>query len=84
MSHVAQRPANRSGRAGTEPISLFIVHTYKYIYIYIYIYILLLSPNLCRDYLNLFRTGEADRHVHCTKPRHLFAGKRKAGKTERR
>jgi len=30
------------------------------------------------------RIGEADRSIACKKPKHLFAGKRKAGKTERR
>ncbi len=30
------------------------------------------------------KAGEADRHIHEKKPKHLFAGKRKAGKTDRR
>lgn len=30
------------------------------------------------------RMGEADRHIHEKKPKHLFSGKRKMGKTDRR
>jgi len=30
------------------------------------------------------RKGEADRRILTSKPRHLFAGKRKLGKTDRR
>lgn len=30
------------------------------------------------------RKGEGDRTIHNLKPKHLFAGKRKAGKTDRR
>ncbi|KAK6020318.1 hypothetical protein OSTOST_14031 [Ostertagia ostertagi] len=30
------------------------------------------------------RKGEADRHVYDLKPKHLFSGKRKMGKTDRR
>lgn len=30
------------------------------------------------------RKGEADRHIAVKKPKHLFAGKRGIGKTERR
>jgi len=30
------------------------------------------------------RQGEADRHVFDLKPKHLLAGKRKGGKTDRR
>ena len=30
------------------------------------------------------RKGEADRHVFDLKPKHLFSGKRKMGKTDRR
>lgn len=30
------------------------------------------------------RKGEADRHIGCKKPKHLFSGKRKMGKTDRR
>eukprot|EP01121_Diplochlamys_sp_Union-15-3_P011918 TRINITY_DN34_c0_g1_i2.p1 TRINITY_DN34_c0_g1~~TRINITY_DN34_c0_g1_i2.p1 ORF type:complete len:571 (-),score=111.59 TRINITY_DN34_c0_g1_i2:146-1609(-) len=38
-----------------------------------------------RKYFNVEgRKGEADRTVPSTKPKHLFAGKRKLGKTERR
>eukprot|EP00004_Rigifila_ramosa_P017148 TRINITY_DN4144_c0_g1_i1.p1 TRINITY_DN4144_c0_g1~~TRINITY_DN4144_c0_g1_i1.p1 ORF type:complete len:677 (-),score=172.25 TRINITY_DN4144_c0_g1_i1:33-2063(-) len=32
----------------------------------------------------LARAGEADRHVAALKPKHLFSGKRKGGKTDRR
>ncbi|KIY53602.1 P-loop containing nucleoside triphosphate hydrolase protein [Fistulina hepatica ATCC 64428] len=32
----------------------------------------------------LARAGEGDRSIHVKKPKHLFAGKRKAGKTDRR
>ena len=28
--------------------------------------------------------GESDRHIHEKKPKHLFSGKRKQGKTDRR
>lgn len=35
--------------------------------------------------LNQFgRAGESDRHIHVKKPKHLFSGKRKQGKTQRR
>ena len=30
------------------------------------------------------RKGEGDRHIFDLKPKHLFAGKRKMGKTDRR
>lgn len=30
------------------------------------------------------KAGESDRHIHEKKPKHLFAGKRKMGKTDRR
>jgi len=30
------------------------------------------------------RAGESDRHIHIKMPKHLFSGKRKAGKTQRR
>jgi nucleolar GTP-binding protein len=30
------------------------------------------------------KAGEADRHIHEKKPKHLFSGKRKMGKTDRR
>jgi nucleolar GTP-binding protein len=30
------------------------------------------------------RIGEADRSIGCKKPKHLFSGKRKMGKTDRR
>ena len=30
------------------------------------------------------RIGEADRTITCSKPKHLFSGKRKMGKTDRR
>ena len=30
------------------------------------------------------RVGEADRSIGCKKPKHLFSGKRKMGKTDRR
>ena len=30
------------------------------------------------------RRGEADRHIAAKKPKHLFAGKRGIGKTQRR
>jgi len=30
------------------------------------------------------KAGESDRHIHCKKPKHLFSGKRKMGKTDRR
>jgi len=30
------------------------------------------------------KAGESDRHIHETKPKHLFSGKRKQGKTDRR
>ena len=30
------------------------------------------------------RQGEADRSIGCMKPKHLFSGKRKMGKTDRR
>ena len=30
------------------------------------------------------KAGEADRHVPSTKPKHLFSGKRKGGKHDRR
>lgn len=32
----------------------------------------------------LGRKGEADRHIFNLKPKHLLAGKRKSGKTQRR
>lgn len=30
------------------------------------------------------KAGESDRHIQCKKPKHLFSGKRKGGKTDRR
>ena len=30
------------------------------------------------------KAGESDRHIHEKKPKHLFSGKRKNGKTDRR
>lgn len=33
---------------------------------------------------NMGKAGESDRHIHEKKPKHLFAGKRKMGKTDRR
>ena len=33
---------------------------------------------------NLGKAGESDRHIGVKKPKHLFAGKRKMGKTDRR
>jgi len=30
------------------------------------------------------KAGESDRHIQCKKPKHLFSGKRKMGKTDRR
>jgi nucleolar GTP-binding protein len=30
------------------------------------------------------KAGESDRHIHEKKPKHLFSGKRKMGKTDRR
>jgi len=30
------------------------------------------------------KAGESDRHIQCKKPKHLFSGKRKSGKTDRR
>ena len=33
---------------------------------------------------NLGKSGESDRHIAVKKPKHLFAGKRKMGKTDRR
>uniref|UniRef100_A0A6B2FWI1 Nucleolar GTP-binding protein 1 (Trinotate prediction) n=1 Tax=Myxobolus squamalis TaxID=59785 RepID=A0A6B2FWI1_MYXSQ len=32
----------------------------------------------------LARAGDADRHIYDLKPKHLFSGKRKSGKTQRR
>lgn len=41
--------------------------------------------NISQRKLNLdARKGEADRRVLQSKPKHLFAGKRKQGKTDRR
>lgn len=37
-----------------------------------------------RGYTIMGRAGESDRHIHETLPRHLFAGKRGIGKTDRR
>lgn len=35
--------------------------------------------------MNYFgKQGEADRHIHCKMPKHLFSGKRGVGKTDRR
>jgi len=32
----------------------------------------------------LIISGESDRHIHAKMPKHLFSGKRKQGKTQRR
>jgi len=37
-----------------------------------------------KKFNNLGKVGESDRHIHEKKPKHLFAGKRKMGKTDRR
>jgi len=37
-----------------------------------------------RRFARLGKQGESDRSIHAKKPKHLFAGKRKSGKTGRR
>ncbi|VDK65130.1 unnamed protein product [Cylicostephanus goldi] len=43
-----------------------------------------LRVNAMRRLRREARKGEADRHVYDLKPKHLFSGKRKMGKTDRR
>lgn len=43
-----------------------------------------LAKNAQRKSNRFGKQGEADRHIHEVKPKHLFAGKRKSGKTDRR
>ena len=43
-----------------------------------------LAKNAQRKPNRFGKQGEADRHIHEQKPKHLFAGKRKKGKTDRR
>ncbi len=42
------------------------------------------AKNAQRDMNKNAKKGEADRKILNMKPKHLFAGKRKAGKTQRR
>lgn len=43
-----------------------------------------IAKNAQRKANRFGKQGEADRHIHEKKPKHLFAGKRKMGKTDRR